>query len=164
MPTIFASAPPQFAAANARQIQTKAPPPALPPSRSTAAEIPPPARGTPRTPSNALLPPRALAHPRAHPNNSPATSKFSRNSSWSYLFPFPRRFRRRPRDQQRQLHSQRLVRPEQQRLQRALRTSQNFSNLRVFHFLILVQNHRRALLFRQSQNRAAYHLVALLLD
>src|SRR6185437_10917970 len=86
-PTISAAAPTQSSAATARQIQTPAPttipPPALPPSRSTAAETPPPARGTPRTPSNALPPTRFPARSRAHPNNSPASSKFFRSSSCS---------------------------------------------------------------------------------
>src|SRR5882724_3435870 len=63
----------------------------------------------------------------------------------------------RGRHQWGQLHSQRFVRPEEQRLQRALRAPQNLRNFRIVQLLILMQQNRRALLLRQLFNCMANH-------
>src|SRR5581483_9571289 len=60
--------------------------------------------------------------------------------------------------QRRQLHSERLVRSKQQRLQRALRTTQDLCDFRIIQFLVLVQQHRRSLLLRQFVDGVPDHL------
>src|SRR5215469_4538262 len=63
-----------------------------------------------------------------------------------------------------EFHSQRFIRPEEQRLQRALRALQNLRDLSVIQLLILVQQHGSALFLRKLFNRVTNHLLSCFLN
>src|SRR5216683_3091000 len=123
----------------------------------------------PETARNSFTRTRQAAHPARCASTSRCSLTFSRPSTNGNIcfsirlqlilpiLPFLKLFYSALRHQRRQLHSQRLISPKQQRLQRTLRTRQNLRDLPVIQLLILVQQHRRPLLFRQFVDRVLDH-------
>src|SRR6185295_2167045 len=93
----------------------------------------------------------------------PITESINNNLAFSLPLYFITSLLRSTGDQRRQLHPQRLIRPEQQRFQRTLLTFQNLRDLVVVQLLILVQQHRGPLLLRQFLDGVPDHLLPILL-